>query len=88
MRDAEPLVRFPCRFPIKVLGNRTDDFPDLVIEIVSRHVGDLSPESVTHRASRTGKYLAVTVTIEALSQEQLDGVYRDLSSHQRIIMAL
>ncbi len=88
MADSSDLLEFPCPFPIKVLGNDIDDFEVLVADIVRRHVGVLPDSSVTRRSSRGGKYLAVTVTIEAQSREQLDGIYRELSSHQSIIMAL
>jgi putative lipoic acid-binding regulatory protein len=48
----------------------------------------LAEAAVTTRLSRGGRYVSVTVTIEALSQAQLDGIYRDLSGHERVMMAL
>ena len=38
--------------------------------------------------SANGKYLAVTVTFTATSQEQLDALYRELSQHSRVVMLL
>jgi putative lipoic acid-binding regulatory protein len=32
--------------------------------------------------------MSVTATIRAVSQEQLDAIYRELSSHERVMMAL
>ena len=40
------------------------------------------------RASSGGKYLSVTCTINATSREQLDNLYRDLSSHPMVSMVL
>ena len=49
---------------------------------------DLTEGSVSTRESRNGKYVSVTVTIEAQSQEQINDVYRELSAHEQVIMVL
>lgn len=81
-------LEFPCRFPIKAMGLAEDGFDVLVVSIVRRHVPQLAEGAVQTRLSRGGKYVSVTVTIEAGSREQLDRIYYDLSAHERIIMAL
>ena len=40
------------------------------------------------RASSNGKYLSLTCTINATSREQLDDLYRDLTSHPMVTMVL
>lgn len=87
-RTPPPLLEFPCDFPIKVFGNGSDGFPALVAAIVRRHAPDLADSAVTSRASKGGRYLAVTVTVRARSQEQLDAIYRDLSASTEVVMAL
>ncbi len=79
---------FPCRFPIKAMGHDGDDFSGLVTGIVQGHAGDIPPQDIQRRPSRNGKYLSVTVTIEARSREQLDAIYRELSGHPRVLMVL
>ena len=79
---------FPCDFPIKVMGLSGDDFDALVVEIVMRHIGDINEGAVAIRPSRNGKYVAITVTFEAKSQQQLDALYRELCAHKRILMVL
>ena len=69
---------FPTAFPIKVMGLRTDAFAQTVVEIVRRHAPDFDPATLEMRVSREGKYLSVTATINAVSREQLDGLYREL----------
>lgn len=86
-RRASPLS-FPCRFPIKALGLAGPDFDTQVVEIVRRHAPDLMEGAVTLRSSSRGKYVAVTVMIEATSHDQLDAIYRDLSDDERIVWAL
>jgi putative lipoic acid-binding regulatory protein len=85
---APGLLVFPCAFPIKVMGSAEPGFEALVVEIVRRHAPDLGESAVTRRGSRAGRYLAVTVTVQAQSQAQLDAIYRELSVHPRVLMAL
>lgn len=84
---SRPALQFPCDFPVKAFG-RVEGFEALVVEIVRRHAPDLAEGAVCVRRSRAGTYLAVTVTIRAVSQAQLDAVYRDLSSSEAVMMAL
>lgn len=81
-------LSFPCQFPIKVMGYWAEDFDALVTQIVRRHVQDLGEGAVRSRESRGGRYVSVTVTIEAKSRDQLDAIYRDLTSEGRVVMVL
>ena len=83
----ETLMEFPCSFPIKAMGKATDDFDVLIVEIVRKHYPDLTEGAVKTRPSREGKYISVTVTINAQSREQLDNIYLDLTAHERVLMA-
>jgi putative lipoic acid-binding regulatory protein len=44
--------------------------------------------TVELRASRGGKYLGVTLTVTATSREQLDELYRTLSTHPMVKVVL
>ncbi len=83
----ETLMEFPCSFPIKAMGKAADDFDMLIVEIVRKHYPDLAEGAVKTRPSREGKYISVTVTINAQSREQLDNIYLDLTAHERVLMA-
>ncbi len=85
--EEESLMEFPCSFPIKAMGRATDDFDMLIIEIVRKHYPDVTEGAVKTRPSREGKYISVTVTINAQSREQLDNIYLDLTAHERVLMA-
>lgn len=88
MSDQETLLEFPCDFPIKVMGKAEVGFDLTVVEIVRRHAPDLSETAVSVRESRNANYIAVTVTVRATSREQLDNIYRDLTAHEQVMMAL
>jgi len=88
MRDDESPFEFPCDFPVKAFGNHADDFDDVVVGLVREHAPGVRVDAVTSRSSRGGRYLAVTVTVRAYNREQLDAIYRALSSDDRILFAL
>ncbi len=81
-------MTFPCRFPVKAMGLAQPDFDGVIFEIVRRHAPDIREGAVTMRSSSGGKYVAVTVVIEATSREQLDAIYQDLTADERVVWAL
>jgi len=87
-RRDDQLLEFPCRFAIKAMGLAEDNFDALVVSLVRRHVDDLDEGAVNSKPSSAGKYISVTVTIEAQNREQLDDIYRSLHAHERVLMAL
>ena len=86
--EAAPLLAFPTPFPIKILGRKDGGFAQGVLEIVCSHAPEFEPASVEMRPSKKGKYLSLTVTINATSREQLDALYRDLCDHPAGVMVL
>ena len=83
----ESLMEFPCSFPIKAMGKAAAEFDVLIVEIVRKYHPDVTEGAVKTRLSRGGKYISVTVTINAQSREQLDNIYLDLTAHERVLMA-
>mgnify|MGYP006273769291 FL=1 len=82
------LLDFPVDFPIKVMGRRTDDFAQTVAGVVSARVPDFDPSSIELRASSRGAWLSVTLVVRARSREQLESLYRELSSHPMVRIVL
>ena len=82
------LFEFPCAFPIKAIGKDADGFTEIVTEIIRHHVPELKADAVTTRASAGGKYISVTATFVAQSREQLDAMYIELSSHEKVLFVL
>jgi hypothetical protein len=84
----DTLFEFPCDFPLKVMGRRTDDFRSLVVGIVQKHVGSIAPDKIEERPSKDGNYLSMTCTFQAQSREQLDMLYRELTACERVLIVL
>jgi putative lipoic acid-binding regulatory protein len=81
-------LTFPCEFVIKVFGATSNEFPSTVLDIIRKHVAELSDSALQNRLSKDGKYSALSITIMAESRDQLDAIYRELTSNPSILMAL
>ena len=84
----ESPLKFPCKFPIKVMGRNADDFATLVADIVRRHVPASDVLDIATRESRENRFLSVSVTITAPSRQQLDALYSELTACEHVLMAL
>ncbi len=88
MTALDSIIEYPVDFPIKIMGlNRTDFVPSM-LTLVRTHAPDLDDTTLQTRLSREGKYLSLTLTIRAVSREQLDALYLSLSDHPAVSMAL
>ena len=84
----ESAIEFPCSFPIKMMGRDTPGFRATARALVEKHVGAVDDAKVHAAKSRKGNFVSVTVTITATGRGQLDAIYRDVTSHEDVLMAL
>jgi putative lipoic acid-binding regulatory protein len=82
------LIEYPSRFPIKVMGAKVDGFVHAVTHIARQFDPGFDAATIELRDSRAGNYLGITITITATSREQLDELYRTLSSHPMVKVVL
>lgn len=85
---SDTLFDFPCDFPLKVMGRHSEVFRSVVVAIVERHAGPISPEAIEERPSRDGTYLSLTCTFSAQSRQQLDDLYRELTASEHVKVVL
>lgn len=88
MSEKTTLIEFPSAFPIKIMGEAQEGFAQAMVEIVIKHAPDYDAASIEMRPSSGGRYLGLTCTITATSQEQLDALYRELSGHPLVKVVL
>jgi uncharacterized protein len=84
----ESLIQYPCSFPIKVMGIQSEDLVPAVTRIASSFDPLFDASTTVLRQSSAGNYLGVTITITATSREQLDELYRTLSTHPLVKVVL
>ena len=84
----ESLIRYPSQFPIKVMGAKVEGFVHAVTSIARQFDPSFDASTVELRDSKAGNYLGITITINATSREQLDEIYRTLSTHPMVKVVL
>jgi len=84
----ESLITYPSAFPIKVMGTNVEGFAAAMAELARQFDPDFDAATIETRPSRGGKYLGLTLTITATSREQLDELYRTLSTHPMVRVVL
>ena len=91
MPDIPPeqsLIEYPSAFPIKVMGAHVEGYVEAITAVALQFDPGFDPATIEHRPSSTGKYLGLTITITATSREQLDELYRTLSTHPMVKVVL
>jgi len=81
-------IEFPCSFPIKMMGRDTQEFLVVARGLIETHAGPVDDTAIRTSSSSNGNFVSVTVTIVAVSQQQLDDIYRAVSAHDDVLMAL
>ncbi len=92
----DTLLVFPTAFPIKAMGrikatdadSANQSFAQTVLAIVQKHAPDFDATTLEMRPSKNGNFISVTATINATSKPQLDDIYRELTAHPAVLMAL
>ena len=84
----ESLIEYPSQFPIKVMGLKVDGLVAAITHVAHQFDPAFDASTIELRESKGGKYLGVTVTVTATSREQLDELYRTLSTHPMVKVVL
>jgi len=84
----DKLLEFPCDFPIKMMGRDEPEFRETAVALIEQHAGKIDSDAIRTAQSSKGNFLSITITISAQNQQQLDDIYRDLSEHEDILVAL
>lgn len=86
--EKDTLLEFPCEFPVKVMGATQEGFAEEILRVVTIHAPDFDASRMEMRASSGGNYISLTCTVTATSKEQLDNLYRALTSHPMVKVVL
>lgn len=91
MREIPPeqsLIEYPSQFPIKVMGQNVVGFVDAIAAVALQFDPGFDAATIEQRPSKGNNYLGVTITVTATSREQLDELYRTLSTHPMVKVVL
>lgn len=89
MTEREPSkLTFPCEFIFKVVGNADGLFEGEMLQIFRQHFPQLGEAAITAKPSKNSKYVALSITVHATNQAQLDNLYQVLSRHPMVLFVL
>lgn len=82
----QELWQFPCQFVFKAMAFAVEGVEDEIVSAIQKHIpGDYTPKL---NPSKTGKYVAVTVTFTATSKQQLDEIYLSVNALDNVKVCL
>lgn len=84
----QPVITFPCDYPIKVIGDLTPDFKDFVTRVAQRHDPQLREANISVNTSRNGRFLSVRLVIRATGEPQISALFTELKESGRVRMVL
>ncbi|EPE37376.1 DUF493 family protein YbeD [Candidatus Photodesmus anomalopis] len=71
------LLKFPCLFTYKVIGDAKPELINLISNVIKCYVS--GNYTTTIKPSTKGNYYAVSIRIVAASIEQIENLYKDFS---------
>lgn len=87
-KRTESLIEYPSQFPIKVMGLKVEGLVQAITLIAHQFDPVFDASTIELRESKGGKYLGITITVTAISREQLDELYRTFSTHPMVKVVL
>lgn len=84
----QSLIAYPCHFPIKVMGAHVEGFLTAIASVARQFDPSFDATSIEQRPSRSGNYLGLTISVYVTHREQLDELYRTLSTHPMVKVVL
>ncbi len=82
------LIDYPTQFPIKVMGANVEGFIDAMVHVARSFDATFDVGTVEQRPSKAGNYMGLTLSVHVTSREQLDELYRTLTTHPMVKIVL
>jgi len=84
----KPTIEFPCDYPIKVIGDHSEDFAHEVTRVVQLFDPAFDPVTITAQPSRNSRFISLRVTFRAASEAQLKELFDALKATGRVHMVV
>ena len=80
----EDLWEFPCKLNVKAMGLAEAPLSEIICTIADEHCAAVHRETLAIKASRSGKYHSITLTVTLDSKAQAEKLYLALGKHEEI----
>ena len=84
----DQILEFPCDIPIKVIGQKVDNFKSDVLAIIYAFCNESEVSILSENSSRSSKYISLTINVKATDRKHIDNIYIALSASKKIKMVL
>lgn len=84
----QSLIEYPCHFPIKVMGAQVAGYEAAMVHIARSFDPSFDAGTIERRPSKAGNYLGLTLSVYVTNREQLDELYRTLTTHPMVKVVL
>ena len=84
----QSLIEYPCHFPIKVMGANVDGYVTAMTNVAKAFDPSFDASTIELRPSKAGNYMGLTLSVYVTSREQLDELYRTLTTHPMVKIVL
>ena len=71
-----------------MMGHNSPEFRTTTRALIEKHTGKVADTAIKESLSRNERFVSITITVTAMSQQQLDDIYQDVSDHEDVLMAL
>ncbi len=77
-------LKFPCDFPISIMGMNVPEYKDTIFAILQKHVPEVKKSDLKTAFSANRKYCSLKTRFTAQSREQMDELYKELTAHELV----
>jgi len=88
MNLLEEAHEFPCVFTMKVVGKTENEFVERVLKVIAEYAGQGTEFEFFTRSTSGGRHVAVTVSPELESAQQVTSLYAELRQLDGIVMLM
>ena len=86
--DQNRQIEFPCDYPIKVIGDYSEDFALTVTRVVQRFDPAFDPADLAAQPSRNGRFISLRITLRATGEDQLNELFAALKATGQVHMVV
>lgn len=88
MTNNDKLIKFPTHFPLKIFGPNRQEFISDIWQLALERFPQLTEKAIQYKTSENNNYIAMTITVYAESQSELDALYIAIHNHPDTKMVL
>lgn len=77
-------LKFPCEFPISIMGLNVPEYKDTIFAILKKHVPEVEEKNLATAYSTNKKYCSLKTKFTAQSREQMDALYKELTANKLV----